>query len=264
MVRDPFTRASAARMYDYALGGKDNYQVDRDAADQMMLLFNYKLAARVNRKFMQRMVKTVVGDAGIDQFLDIGTGIPTEPNLHQIAQELIPESRVVYVDNDPVVLAHAHALMVGTAEGIVDFIDADFSDPSRIFDALAELQTLDLSRPVALSLIAVLHLVPDDKDPYGTVAALLAPLAPGSYLAISHATADYKPEEVGQIERDLTARGVPFRSRTREEFGRFFDGLELIEPGLVPPHRWRPSEIQLPNSADAEISLYAGVARKPL
>jgi S-adenosyl methyltransferase len=262
VAKDPFTSPSAARMYDYALGGKDNYQVDRDAADRVMELYNYKLGARVNRKFMERMVRSMIRDEGIHQFLDIGTGIPTQPNLHQVAQELVPHARVMYVDNDPIVLAHAHALMVGTPEGVVDFVDADFSDPARVLDALTQLGTFDLSKPVVLSLIAVLHLVPDDRDPHRTVATLMDAFAPGSYLAISHATADYQPEAIGQIERDLSARGVPFRPRTLAEFSRFFDGFTVVEPGLVPPHRWRPIESALPPEADAEISLYAGVARK--
>jgi hypothetical protein len=167
------------------------------------------------------------------------------------------------VDNDPVVLTHAHALMSGTPEGKVDFIDADFNDPARILDVLAQLGTLDLTQPVALSLIALLHFVPDDLNPRETIATLLDALAPGSYLVISQATADYKPELFAETTQVYERGGVRSATRSRDEFTRFFDGLTLVDPGVVPPHRWRPTGIERPAGADAQVSMYAGVARKP-
>jgi hypothetical protein len=251
-------------MYDYLLGGEDNDQIDRDTAEKIIAMgFNARLLARTNREFMRRLITELAATMGIRQFLDIGSGIPTPPNLHQVAQDIAPDARVVYVDNDPIVSAHADALLVGAPEGAVDFIDADFGDPTRLLDILAQRATLDLSQPVALTLIALLHFVPDEMNPLGAITTLMDALPPGSYLAISQATSDYNPELLAVTSEVYRNSGVNAAPRSRDEFSRFFDGLVLIEPGIVPPHRWRPIGIEPSAQVDAEVSMYAAVAQKP-
>jgi SAM-dependent methyltransferase len=260
---DP-VQPTAARIYDYFLGGRDNYEVDRQAAAQVEAVFpSVGLMARTNRDFMHRATRWLAREAGIRQFLDIGVGIPTEPNLHQIAQEIAPDARVVYVDNDPVVLAHARALMGGTEQGRTAYIEADVTIPAMILDAPELRETLDLSRPVALSMIALFHFIPDDRAPYRIVSTLLDALAPGSYLVMSHATADFDPQAVSKAVRIYRAGDVTPQVRSRNEFEKFFRGLELVEPGVIPPHRWRPdNDIEPSPSMDASVSVYAAVARK--
>ncbi|WP_245553085.1 SAM-dependent methyltransferase [Nocardia veterana] len=257
--------AHPARMYDYFLGGKDFYDADRVAAEQALRDFPaVRVTARTNRDFMRHVTRYLV-EQGVRQFLDIGTGIPTEPNLHQVAQEHAPESRVVYVDNDPMVLAHARALLVSTEQGRTAYLQADAGDPAAILAAPEVTRTLDLSRPVAVSLMAVLHFVPGDV--YDIVSTLMAPLAPGSYLAMSHVTTDFDdgerdPEGMGRLLDVYRERGIPVRPRTRDEVARFFDGLELVEPGVEVIHRWRNGGIQHPPSHDKQVSLYGAVGRK--
>ncbi|WP_232330526.1 SAM-dependent methyltransferase [Nocardia fusca] len=257
--------AHPARMYDYFLGGKDSYDADRAAAEQALRNFPaVRLTARTNREFMRHATRYLT-EQGIRQFLDIGTGIPTEPNLHQVAQGLAPESRVVYVDNDPIVLAHARALLVSSEEGRTAYIQADAGDPEAILAAPELRATLDLSQPVAVSLMALLHFVPGDV--YEIVNTLMAPLAPGSYLAMSHVTTEFDdgpddPDGMARLLQVYADRGIPVRPRTRAEVARFFDQLELVDPGVEVIHRWRNSGIEHPQSHDKKVSLYGAVGRK--
>ncbi|MCM3923846.1 SAM-dependent methyltransferase [Frankia sp. AiPs1] len=251
-----------ARMYDYYLGGKENFPADRETAEQAIAAFpNTRNAARQNRAFLVRAVRHLVGEVGIRQFLDIGTGIPTSPNLHEVAQGIAPDTRVVYADNDPIVLAHARALLTSTSQGRTAYLDADIRDPERIL-ASAELRgTLDLTRPVALSLIAIFHFIDDADDPYGLVRRLVDALPSGSYLALTNATGDHDPtfEPAAETYR---RRGVTMRLRTRAEVERFFDGLELVDPGVQVVHRWRPDPTT-EDLTDAQVSVYGAIARKP-
>ena len=254
------TRASSARMYDYFLGGKDNYEVDREFADQVIRVVPYaRVAARHNRDFMHRAARHLVG-LGCRQFLDIGTGIPSEPNLHQIAQDVAPEARVVYVDNDPLVLAHARALMVGSSEGGTTYLHGDLAEPENILAARGLRDTLDLEAPVAVSLVSVLHFIPDDVTACGIVHTLMDAMPPGSFLVISHGTADFDPDVQEAVHR-YERSGVTARTRRADEVLALFDGLELIGPGLVQPHRWHPP-MQMPKFLDKQIAFWAGVARK--
>lgn len=279
-------KAHPARVYDVFLGGKDHYPADREAA-AAALAVNPRgyLDVRHNRDFLRRAVTTLVQQEGLRQFLDIGTGLPTAQNVHQIAQRTAPESRVVYVDNDPVVLAHARALLTSGPEGRTDYVDADLRDPGRILEQAAE--TLDFDRPVALCLVAVLHFVADDEA-YPLVRELLDALPPGSRLVLSHLTEDLNPDNVRAVQRTYTARGFTFVLRTRADVERFFtdNGLEIAEPGVVPAHRWRPDgaapvpeqpaasflagldEIEkvryrdIADATDADINVYAGIGAK--
>jgi hypothetical protein len=259
------TRPHPARMYDYYLGGKDNYDADREAAKAIMAVHpTIDITARVNRAFMHRTTRWLAKQ-GIRQFLDIGTGIPTEPNLHQVAQSEDRSSRIVYVDNDPIVLAHADALLRSTPEGRTTYIHGDVRQPRRILDTPEVHDTLDLSEPVALSLHALLHFVKDETegDAVGIVRALMAPLAPGSYLVLGHGTADFDPTTWRAIEQLYNQRGIPAQARSRTEVAQFFEGLELIEPGIVTPHRWRPDGPPEEGVTDVAVSIWAGVGRKP-
>ncbi|MEU1052336.1 SAM-dependent methyltransferase [Streptomyces sp. NPDC005876] len=251
-----------ARMYDWYLGGKDNYPVDEEMGRQMLTLDpRVPVMARVNRAFMQRATRWLAG-RGVRQFLDIGTGIPTEPNLHQVAQEIAPDARVVYCDNDPIVLAHAAALLRGTPEGATEYLQADVREPDTILEGARKI--LDLGRPVALSLVALLHFVPDEDGAHELVRRLLHALPSGSHLVVTHATADFTPEESEAATAKLRAAGVTLALRSREEFARFFDGLELVEPGIEVPHRWHPELGEpIPGQDDGVIPGYGAVARKP-
>ncbi|WP_340380984.1 SAM-dependent methyltransferase [Streptomyces sp. SS7] len=250
-----------ARMYDWYLGGKDNYPVDEAMGRQMLALDpRVPVMARVNRAFMHRATRWLARN-GIRQFLDIGTGIPTEPNLHQVAQEIAPDARVVYCDNDPIVLAHAAALLRTTPGGATEYLQADVRDPATIIEGAGK--TLDLTRPVALSLVALLHFVPDDDGAHELVARLLAELPSGSYLMMTHATADFTPEESAAATEKLKAAGVTLALRSREEFGRFFDGLDLVDPGVAVVPDWHPELGEpVPGQEDGVIPGYGAVARK--
>jgi hypothetical protein len=257
-------------MYDYFLGGKDNYAVDREAAEKVRAFFpGASVAALLNRSFMHRVARYLAGEVGIRQFLDIGTGIPTEPNLHQIVQGVAPESRVVYVDNDLIVLAHAQALMDSTPEGRTAYIDADVTQPDTILNAPELKETLDLSQPVALSLVALLHFVPDTCDAHGIVDRLFSTLPSGSALVICHGTADLATEATQKVQELYRQSGMEFQLRSKEEVERFFTGLDLVEPGIVPLPSWRPdSEEGMPRigaavANDADAPAWVGVALKP-
>ncbi|GAA2612825.1 SAM-dependent methyltransferase [Streptomyces axinellae] len=259
-------RPHTARLYDYFLGGKTNYGVDRKLAGESLRAYpNAMVAARQNRAFMHRAVRHLARELGIRQFLDIGTGIPTAPNLHQVAQQEHADARIVYSDNDPIVLAHARALMTGTVEGATDYIEADVRDPDLILEHAGK--TLDFDQPIALSLIALLHFLPDSDAPGAIVTRLLEELPGGSALALSHATADLDPDM--QLLADAyAARGLEVRPRTHEESLRFFDGLTMVEPGLVASCDWRPEleddGPQLPGMVDrSEVGVWAGLAIKP-
>ncbi len=257
----------SARMYDYLLGGKDNYQADRDAAEAVLREFpKAELTARTNREFMRETTRFLAGQ-GVRQFLDIGTGIPTAPNLHQIAQEVTPQARVVYVDNDPIVLTHARALLVSTTEeGRTTYVVGDASDPAAILADPNLTETLDLTEPVAVSLIALLHFVPGDV--YRIVKELMAPLVPGSYLAISHVTTDFDdgeddPDGMARLIRVYNSNGILLQPRSRGEVARFFEGLELLAPGVEMIHRWHDPGLDHPPGHDKQISLWGAVGRKP-
>jgi hypothetical protein len=252
--------AHVARVYDYWLGGKDNFAADRAAGDQAIQAFpNIPLSARANRAYQARVVRFLAGEAGIRQFLDVGTGIPTANHTHQVAQSVATQSRVVYVDNDPVVLLHARALLASHPAGATDYVDADLRDPRKILDDAKRL--LDFGRPVAVMLMAILQHIDDEHDPYAIVATLMDAVPPGSYLALSHPASDIDAEamaKMANVLNQMMAEKVTFRNR--DAVAGFFDGLELVEPGLVQASKWRPtSEME----AASPAALWAGVARKP-
>ncbi|KIF69838.1 methyltransferase [Streptomyces sp. AcH 505] len=258
------TKPHPARMYDFYLQGKDYYEVDEAAAANVESVFpTIKICARVNRRFMHRATRWLAEEAGIRQFLDIGTGIPTRPNLHQIAQQAAPDAHVVYVDYDPVVLRHAEALMRSTPEGRTAYIQADVRDPETILTAGRLHETIDLERPVALSLNALLHFVPDEDKPFETVGRLLDALPSGSYLVLSHCTPDFAPEMWERVIEVYRSGGIPAQVRPRADVLRFFEGLEFVAPGLVVPQDWRPDGSSVEGATEAAVSIYAGVARKP-
>ncbi|WP_030743177.1 SAM-dependent methyltransferase [Streptomyces sp. NRRL S-31] len=251
-----------ARMYDWYLGGKDNYPVDEAMGRQMLALDpRVPVMARVNRAFMHRATRWLAA-RGVRQFLDIGTGIPTEPNLHQVAQQVTPDARVVYCDNDPIVLAHAAALLRSTPQGVTEYLQADVRDPDAIIEGAGRI--LDLGRPVALSLVALLHFITDEDGAHDLVSRLLAALPSGSYLMMTHATADFTPEESAAATEKLKAAGITLALRSREAFTRFFAGLELIDPGVEVVHQWHPELGEpVPGQDDGVIPGYGAVARKP-
>ncbi|TQF06431.1 SAM-dependent methyltransferase [Kitasatospora acidiphila] len=249
-----------ARIYDYFLGGKDNFPADRAAAEQIIAIApGIPEAAKANRAFLQRAVR-FVAEQGVDQFLDIGTGIPTEGNTHEVAQQVDPQVRVVYVDNDPIVLAHARALMAGPSHGRTLALQADLRDPAAILADQQVREALDFDRPIALMLIAVLHFIDEEQDPYGIVKTLLDALAPGSFLIMSHGTGDFgdpaQTEAGKEVYRRAAAQATP---RPRAQIERFLEGLELVEPGLVVIPQWRPESA---GAADVWAPGYAVVARK--
>jgi len=252
----------SARIYDYLLGGKDNFPVDREASTEIATVWpNLPNSMRANRSFMRRITHHLAAKQGIRQFLDIGTGLPTSPNLHEVAQGVDPTARVVYVDNDPMVLVHARALLTSTPEGRTTYIDADLHDPEAILKAPALQATLDLEQPVALSLIAVLQFVTDEAEAHAIIDGLMAQLAPGSFLALSTVTADSAPEEVARGIAAYEARGIPERIRSRAEVEQLFRGLELVEPGVCLVHRWHP-DAEAAATPDAQVHMHGGVARK--
>ncbi|CAL9283091.1 hypothetical protein SUDANB180_06932 [Streptomyces sp. enrichment culture] len=255
--------AHSARIYDYILGGKDYYPADKEAGEAMTREWPaLPVHMRANRDFMNRAVRWLAEDAGVRQFLDIGTGIPTSPNLHEIAQAVAPGSRVVYVDNDPIVLTLSQGLLASAPEGRTAYVEADFRDPAAILDAPELRETLDLSRPVALTVIAIVHFMLDADDAVGVVRRLLEPLPSGSYLAMSIGTAEFAPDEVGRVAREYAARDMPMRLRTLAEAHEFFDGLDLVAPGIVQVHKWHPDG-GARGVRDEDIAMYGAVARKP-
>ncbi|MYW67010.1 SAM-dependent methyltransferase [Streptomyces sp. SID8379] len=249
------TRAHPARVYDWLLGGKDNYPVDE--AVGVKLPGQARDAARQNREFMHRAVAWLARQ-GVDQYLDIGSGIPTEPNLHRIAQRVVPSARVVYTDNDPLVLRHAQELLAGSPEGATDYLMGDVREPEVILEHARSV--LDFDRPVALSLIALLHFITDDQDPYGIVARLVAALPSGSHLVLTNASSDWRPDLAAQVVAEYERAGIRLAFRTREQVARFFDGLELVAPGLVAVTDWsRGDDVPEPE----ESGIYGAVARIP-
>jgi hypothetical protein len=254
--------AHPARIYDYLLGGKDNFAADRAAADAVAeAMPEARFMTRANRAFLGRAVRYLAMEAGIRQFLDIGTGIPTAGNTHEVAQTVAPESRVVYVDNDPIVLAHARALMTSDPAGATAFIQADLQDPHKILADPALRRTLDPGKPVALMLIAILMYIRDDENPWGLVSALVDALPSGSYLTISHPTADFSPEEVAGAVAATEKSGISFTARTKADVAAFFGGLDLVEPGVVPVLAWHPDGAA---PADPYAAYYYGaMGRKP-
>ncbi|MFR9798644.1 SAM-dependent methyltransferase [Streptomyces sp. MS06] len=256
------SRPHPARMYDWYLGGKDNYPVDEEMGRQMLALDpRVPVMARVNRAFMHRATRWLAQN-GTRQFLDVGTGIPTEPNLHQVAQQVAPDARIVYCDNDPIVLAHAAALLRGTEEGATEYLQADIRDPATVLEGARKV--LDFGRPIALSLVALLHFVSDEDGAHELVRRLVAELPSGSHLMMTHATADFTPEESAAATARLKAAGVTLALRSRDRFTRFFDGLELVEPGVEVVHRWHPELGEpVPGQDDGVIPGYGAVARKP-
>jgi hypothetical protein len=251
--------AHIARVYDYWLGGKDNFEADRTAGEEALAAYpDLVSSVRANRAFLARGVRFLAAEAGIRQYLDIGTGIPSANNTHEVAQSVVPESRVVYVDNDPIVLAHARALLVGRPEGTTDYLDADLRETEKILDHARGL--LDFSQPVALMLVAVLHLIGPEDHPYSIVSQLIDAVPPGSYLLLSHVASDIEPEKMAEmgkrLNRLLAQKGY---YRSQAEVTQFFTGLELVEPGVVPVQHWRQdSEIEGARRA----AMWGGVARK--
>jgi hypothetical protein len=266
VVADPYdgeppfdsTVAHPARVYDYWLGGKDNFAADREAGDEVLRAKpGIRQNVRANRAFLGRCVRFLAAEAGIRQFLDIGTGIPSAGNTHEVALGIDPDCRVVYVDNDLMVLRHAQALLT-SATGTVAYLDMDARDTGKLLAAAAE--TLDFGRPVAVMLIAILHLIPDADDPWRLVAGLMAAAAPGSYLAITHPASDVAPEASTRASLAYNQNvTTPQTRRSRDEVARFCAGLDLVGPGLVQLPDWRPA----PGDPPAPTSGYGAVARKP-
>jgi hypothetical protein len=249
-----------ARVYDYLLGGQDNYAVDRRAGNRILAMMpEAARSARENRYFLGRAVRYLAGEAGIRQFLDIGTGLPTADNTHEVAQRVTPESRVVYVDNDPIVLAHADALLVGTPEGVTTYIDADANDPETILAEAA--RTLDFSQPVAIMMLAILNFVPDAGQARAIVGRLVDAVPSGSYLAISHPTAEVDTEALTKVMQFWNKKGsAPMTLRTPAEITRLFDPVELLDPGVVSCPRWRH---EAGTGETADVNAFCGVGRKP-
>ena len=253
-------------MYDYLLGGKDNFAADREAIGALLKAVpNARTGARENRAFLGRAVRYLVAEAGVRQFLDIGSGLPTANNVHEVAQAIAPETRVAYVDNDPIVMAHARALLTSHPDGKTAYIHADLHDPDAILKHPSVRGTLDFGQPIALVLMAVLHFFPAQDNPAGIVATLLAALPPGSYLVASHVTADYNdPASAADGVQAVQRAGVPILTRTADEFADLaLAGLELVPPGLVPVSEWRPDTKSGLLPQPAEVAYYGAVAVKP-
>lgn len=251
--------AHPARIYDVWLGGKDNYPADQAAAAAGLKAFPSTLSSvRANRAFLARAVEYLAAEEGIRQFLDIGTGLPSANNTHEVAQATAPDSQVVYVDNDPVVMLHAQALLTSSAPGVTNYIEADLRDPGTILAEAA--RTLDFTRPVAIMLLAIVQFVSDDDHPYDILSSLVNAVPPGSFLVLSHVASDIFPEELAAFARAYNERSSDkVFLRNREEVARYFTGLDLVEPGVVQVSKWRPrSELE----ASATDTMWCGVARK--
>jgi hypothetical protein len=252
----------SARIWNYWLGGKDNYAVDRAAGDQFLAIFpDIAVVARATRAFMGRAVRYLAGEAGIRQFLDIGTGLPTADSTHEIAQQVAPESRIVYVDNDPIVLLHAYALLKSSPQGATDYLDADLRDPAAIIAGAGK--TLDLARPVAVLLLGIMGHVTDDGEAQSIVRRLMDAVPPGSYLVLSDGTNVIHGTEGQAAQDDYNDSGAePYCLRSPAQLARFFDGLDLVEPGLVSCPRWRP-DLSLAGGEPPEVDAFCAVGRKP-
>jgi trans-aconitate methyltransferase len=252
-------------VYDYLLGGTTNFAADREAGERAASAAggqNARSDVRANRAFLARAVRYLAGEAQVRQFLDVGTGIPNADNVHAVAQQTAPESRIVYVDHDPIVLAHAHELLRSTPEGATAFIGADLRDPHTILAQAAD--TLDFTKPVAVVLVAVLHFFADKDDPCSLVQQLLDRLPSGSYLAVSHLTGDFAPEVMAKVVGQLNkSSSTQFVLRSRERFERFFDRLDLIEPGIVQVDHWHPDGESPTCASGWRPSFYAALGRKP-
>jgi hypothetical protein len=252
--------AHPARVYNYWLGGTDNFAADREAAEQAIAANpGIVTDVRANRAFLARVVRYLAGECGVRQFLDIGTGLPVAGNTHEVAQEVAPDARIVYADNDPIVLRHARTLLTSTPQGACDYVEADLRDTAAIRTAAA--RTLDFGVPVALMLLIIMHLIPDDDDPFGIVAGLMGALPGGSYLVLTHPASDIRAAQMAEMTRRVNERMSGPRATMRDHAAitRFFDGLELVEPGVVQPQRWRP-EPGMPGPP--LVTAWCGVARK--
>jgi S-adenosyl methyltransferase len=258
------SRPHPARVYDYFLGGRTNFAADRQMANRILVQApTARITARENRAFLGRVVRYLVAEAGIRQFLDIGTGLPTASNVHEVAQAVDPSARVVYVDNDPLVLSHARALLTSAPEGRTAYIQADLRDPADILSSPTLREVLDFSQPVALVIVAVLHFIDDKFNPASALATLLDPLPSGSCLAASHVTAEHHPTEGLAAARTYRSSGVPLQLRDSDEFTELaFHGLQLVPPGVVLVSEWHP-EGDAPRLMPADVNCYGGVARKP-
>jgi O-methyltransferase involved in polyketide biosynthesis len=252
--------AHSARFWNYMLGGKDNYASDREVAEQVLAVIpSFRDTVRAERRFLVRAVQYLAGSAGVRQFLDIGTGLPTANNTHEVAQAIAPESRVVYVDNDPIILVHARALLTSTPQGKTDYVHADLREPDTILQEAA--RTLDFTRPVALMLLGILNFITDTDEAHAIVDRLLDGLPSGSYLVISHPTAEVDGEAMRESMRLWNSQGgTPIVARSRQQITRFFDGRELLEPGVVSCSLWRPDCTGL--GVQMEVFHFSGVGRK--
>jgi O-methyltransferase involved in polyketide biosynthesis len=257
------TVPNSARVWNYWLGGTDNYPVDRAAGDQFREAFPGVVeVARASRGFLTRAVRFLAGEAGIRQFLDVGAGLPTADNTHEVAQRVAPAARVVYVDNDPLVLAQARTLLTSTPQGVTDLIDADLHDPDTILEAAA--RTLDFTQPIALMLMGILGHVGDDHEARSIVRRLLDALPSGSYLALDDGTDVIDKAAVEEAQGAYNESGaIPYHPRSPEQIAGFFDGLELVEPGVVSCPRWRPDPADVEDGPPAEVDAFGGVGRKP-
>ena len=257
------TKAHPARVYDYWLGGKDNFAVDRDFGDTITGRFPWvKTAARSNRDFRVRAVRAVA-EQGVQQFLDVGTGLPAPGNTHTVAQQVIPQARVLCVDNDPVVMSHSRALMVGTPEGRTEYIEEDLRNPDNILRAAADMGALDLGQPVCLVLAAVVHFIPELTEAQQVVRMLVDAVPTGSYLVLSHGTPDFVTEaEAAEYERMYAAGEAAARTRTKADIETFFDGLDVLTPGFVAVSDWRPDDLASDRPKPEHVGLYGVVAQK--
>jgi hypothetical protein len=256
------TVSHSARIWNYWLGGKDNYAVGREAGDKVAAMLPSIVAqARADRAFLGRAIRYLTGEAGIRQFLDIGTGLPTADNTHEVAQRVAPQSRIVYADNDPLVLVHARALLTSTPEGMCDYIDGDLREPGKILAQAA--RTLDFAQPVALMLLGILHHIADTAEAYSIVRRLVAALAPGSFVAINHSTSAVHGAAMEEAVAHWNRVGTPTMTlRTPQQIAHLFGGLDLLDPGVVSCSRWRPDLSPL-GGQPAEVDEFCGVARKP-
>ena len=258
------SRPHSARIYDYFLGGKNHFAADREVAEKSLASIpSGRTGAREQRAFLGRAVSYLAAEAGVRQFLDIGTGLPTTDNVHEVAQAVDPSARVVYADNDPLVLTHARALLTSSPEGRTAYIQADLRDPAAILSSPTVREVLDFSQPIALIVVAVLHFVLDEFKPAAILTTLLDELPSGSYLTASHVTGEHLPAQAAATTRTYRSSGVPLQVRDSDEFARLvFDGLDLVPPGVVLVSEWRPDGTE-PRPAPAEVNCYGGVARKP-